>query len=160
MRFQVTYDTNIDYDATIEKLCKSVFVENGFPTQKGHFSVKFRGHPHRVLITHTGKIQVMYSSQEQKDRFLPLLKRHLVTKGNQPLRFDALNQSILSISYPGPRGLQLSWCSEWIHYLGIQAWEWFVIMAALGSAPLFVVGGTIMASELSKLFGNTSSGRS
>jgi len=117
MRFQVIYETNINYEATIKKLRRSSHVENGFPTQKGHFSVKFRGYRYQVLIAHTGIIQVTYTCTEEKEQLVPLLKLHLVTEHNQPLKFVPLDESIYNIGYPPPKDFVFSFCEERMRYV-------------------------------------------
>lgn len=114
MKTQIVYQTNLDFEASYQKL-----VESGIAitdkTEKGMIWLKFKDTKTVFMISPYGKIEVAWKNLGEKKILLKILKNLLVSKEGEKLRIEPIKQ-IREFSYPPPPNFKLSWCDEETKY--------------------------------------------
>ncbi|MDI9577925.1 MAG: hypothetical protein QM398_07315 [Thermoproteota archaeon] len=110
MSSQVVYQTNAEYYATEEVLAKNtlVILEK---TKKGLLWFRFSGSQTVFQLSPTGKLQVKWSDQHEKNMLYKLVKNLLVASPNEKLIIKPLRQQTW-IEYPVPKSFKVYWCGE------------------------------------------------
>ena len=112
-RNQVVYQTNADYQATLERLEENPLIVD--VTDKGIIWFRFINTETVFTLSPYGRLQVRWNNEEEKKVLLPLVKALLVPK-KPPLKVKPLKQQ-LWIEYPPPKNFKLYWCKEETEYV-------------------------------------------
>jgi hypothetical protein len=114
MSNQVVYQSNFDYEATYERLCRSgvAVVEK---TEKGLIWLRFKDTRTVFLLSPGGRIQVRWANLEEKKVLLKILKNMLVPLEGQDIILKPLKQQFF-IEYPPPPNFKLYWCETAVEY--------------------------------------------
>ena len=128
---QVLYQTNIDYEATYQKLLKSSLVIADI-TQKGLLWFKFKETGTHFLVSHDGRLQVKWNSPSEKEMVLNKLKPLLVPKENGELRITPIMQQLV-VYYSQP-SIKVYWCERSCDYFksGCDPLIWTLAPLATG----------------------------
>jgi|YelNatPaOPRAMG01_1025707.scaffolds.fasta_scaffold03873_17 hypothetical protein len=111
---QVVYESDFDYEATYERLCRSgiAVVEK---TGKGLIWLRFKDTKTVFLLSPGGRIQVRWANLEEKKVLLKILKNMLVPIEGQKITLKPLKQQFF-IGYPPPPNFKLYWCETAVEY--------------------------------------------
>jgi len=111
---QVVYQSNFDYEATYERLCRSgvAVVEK---TEKGLIWLRFKDTRTVFLLSPGGRIQVRWANIEEKKVLLKILKNMLVPPEGQDVVLKPLKQQFF-VEYPPPPNFRLYWCEAAVEY--------------------------------------------
>ena len=115
MKFQNVYESNFDYEATYEALLSTL--KGVDITRKGFISFRFKPKNIEVLLSRYGRVQVAWSSPEEKEEFFPVLKSLLVPPKGQKITLRPLHTNIFKVEHPGPEKLTFAWCKEKVSYV-------------------------------------------
>ncbi len=115
MKNQVVYEANFDYEATYERLVRSGIAAVD-ETGKGLIWVRFKGTKTVFLLSPNGKIQVKWTSPEEKKVLLKILRNLLVPVVGQELTIKPTKQQLF-IEYPPPPNFKIYWCEAETEYV-------------------------------------------
>lgn len=116
MKFQNTYQTNADYYSSYEKLLQSPLIAKLSQSKKGHIIFQFKNTEHFVHLFAHGKLLILWSSEEEKERCYSLLPQVLVTNDGSPVDLKPLTSTVYSIPYQTKK-FTLAWCREKVSYV-------------------------------------------
>ena len=116
---QVIYETNIDYEASFQKLADSKVVVAD-KTQKGLLWVRFFDTKTVFMFSVNGTLQVTWHNLEEKQILFSLVQKLLVAKEGQELKVTPTRQ-LTWIPYNTP--FKLNWCREEKEYSPINKTE-------------------------------------
>jgi hypothetical protein len=120
MTTQILYETNIDSEATYQKLYEqrnsSEIPYSVSETGKGLLRIQFKKSSTIFLISPGGKMQVTWRRVDEKRILLKLLRSLLVPLEGQRLMIRPINQQPM-IPYPAPENFKLYWCDEKTEYM-------------------------------------------
>jgi hypothetical protein len=117
VKTQIVYETNADYEATIQRLTKSELVI-GDNTCKGLFWFRIEGTKTVFILSPYGKLQVRWNEVQEKKVLLKIVKKLLVPKDGDKLRIKPTSQQAF-VRYPPPENFKLYWCDEETEYVRI-----------------------------------------
>lgn len=110
---QVIYETNVDYEASHQKLLESKIIV-AEKTRKGLLWVRFFDTKTIFMFSAKGTLQVTWHILAEKQILFSLIKKLLVAKEGQELKITPTKQRTW-IPYNAP--FKLNWCSEEKEYL-------------------------------------------
>jgi hypothetical protein len=137
MTNQVVYDTNIDYDATYQKLLESNRIITDI-TQKGLLWFKLKETGTHFLISRNGRLQVKWNSSKEKEELLNKIKTLLVPEQGEELRIRPVMQQLWV--YYSQRNVKIYWCERGHDYFksGCDPLIWILAPLATGLLLLSV----------------------
>jgi hypothetical protein len=114
MKTQIVYSTNVDFEASTEKIAESNFViwER---YQKGIVWFKVKGTTTIFNLSPHGRLQVKWEDPEEKRILLKIVKNILAPKQGQELQIRPISQQAF-VTYPPPEKFKLYWCDEITEY--------------------------------------------
>lgn len=110
MPSQVVYQTNADFIASQEAMVKRIDIKADV-SQKGLLTFWFRGSQTVFVLAPTGKLQVKWSSLQEKTIYFRFLKDVLIAYEKEELVIKPLRQQTW-IEYPVPKSFKLFWCDQ------------------------------------------------
>ena len=114
---QVLYQTNADWYATWKNLTQNPIVVAAVDrTEKGLLWFRLKGTNTVFILSPEGRLQVRWSSPEEKKVAFEIVKHLLVPEEKQKLKVTPLKQQ-LWIDYPEPENFRIYWCKEETEYL-------------------------------------------